>query len=61
MDKTQKTKIIDPDQVKKRGQIIARKCFKLTDRISLTLGSPITDFIHYAIMAFPDVKIVMTG
>jgi hypothetical protein len=55
MDKTQKTKIIDPTKLK-RGQIIARKCFELTDRISLTLGSPITDFIHYAIMAFPDEK-----
>lgn len=37
----------------KRGQIIARRRFELSDRISLIFGSPKTDFIHYAIIAVP--------
>lgn len=47
-----KTNVIDLARLKK-GQIIARKYIDFWDRISLSMGSPYTDFTHYAILAFP--------
>jgi hypothetical protein len=52
MNVMQKTKTIDLTRLK-QGQIITRKYFELSDRISLIFGSPKTDFIHYAIIAVP--------
>lgn len=37
----------------KKGQIIARKYIGFADRLSVYLGSPGTDFAHYAILAAP--------
>jgi hypothetical protein len=48
----QKTNTIDLTRLK-QGQVITRKYFELSDRISLIFGSPKTDFIHYAIIAVP--------
>jgi len=52
MNLKQETNTIDIT-ILKPGQIIARKYVELTDRLSLIIGSPITDFIHFAIAAFP--------
>ena len=48
----QKTNTIDLTRLK-QGQVITRKYFELSDRISLIFGSPKTDFIHYAIIGVP--------
>jgi hypothetical protein len=48
----QKTNSIDLTRLK-QGQVITRKYFELSDRISLIFGSPKTDFIHYAIIGVP--------
>ncbi|MGB8828771.1 MAG: hypothetical protein WCC72_05035 [Dehalococcoidales bacterium] len=50
MNRIQKTETIDLTRLK-RGQIITRKYFEFFDRISLLVGSPKTDFIHYAVVA----------
>ena len=52
MNVMQKTNTIDLTNLK-QGQIITRKYFEFFDRISLLIGSPNTDFIHYAIIAVP--------
>ena len=52
MNLKQETNTIDIT-ILKPGQIIPRKYVELTDRLSLIIGSPITDFIHFAIAAFP--------
>jgi hypothetical protein len=48
----QKINVIDLTKLK-QGQIITRKYFEFSDRISLLIGSPKTAFIHYAIIAVP--------
>ena len=48
----QKINVIDLTKLK-QGQIITRKYFEFSDRISLLMGSPKTVFIHYAIIAVP--------
>ncbi len=52
MNGNPKTNTIDMTRLKP-GQILARKHFEFFDRTSLVLSSPNTDFIHYAIIAFP--------
>jgi len=48
-----KTDFIDLTQLK-RGQILARKYLNFAEKSGVRLTSPPSDYMHYAIMAYPD-------